>query len=99
MSHRLAYELEIGPIPAGLEIDHLCRVRNCVNPAHLEPVTHAENIRRGTGPLAENARKTECVHGHPLEGANLYVRPGDGHRQCRACNTARSAAWRARRAV
>jgi hypothetical protein len=56
-----------------------------VNPDHLEPVTHAENIRRGTGPLAENAAKTHCVHGHEFAGENLYVRP-DGRRQCRACN-------------
>lgn len=46
-AHRYAYELVVGPIPTGLELDHLCRVRNCVNPAHLEPVTHAENLRRG----------------------------------------------------
>ena len=65
-AHRFAYETLIGPIPDGLELDHLCRVRNCVNPEHLEPVTGRVNTLRGESPAAQNARKTHCVRGHEL---------------------------------
>src|SRR5689334_3929327 len=58
--HRWMYEYARGPIPEGLQIDHLCRRRNCVNPDHLEAVTQAENLRRGVSPSAVNARKTRC---------------------------------------
>jgi hypothetical protein len=78
-AHRFAYELERGPIPDGLELDHLCEVKNCVNPAHLEAVAHAENVAR-----IKRLRKTHCPHGHPYEGSNLYIRP-DGHQACRRC--------------
>jgi hypothetical protein len=73
-AHRVSYELLVGPIPPGLHIDHLCRVRACVNPAHLEAVTQKENNRR-----AHAVRKI-CRHGHPLDG----VRP-NGYRYCREC--------------
>ena len=66
-AHRLAYETLVGPIPEGLELDHLCRVRSCCNPSHLEAVTHRENVLRGTSPYASAARKTHCDHGHPLD--------------------------------
>lgn len=85
LAHRVGYEHFVGPIPAGLSLDHLCRVRNCVNPAHLEPVTHAENVKRGIGPTAINATKTHCVHGHPFDEANTYIHPTRGDRTCRAC--------------
>ena len=83
-SHRWAYIQAKGPIPTGLQIDHLCRVRHCVKPDHLEAVTLYVNILRGEGRSAQNARKTKCIRGHPLSGENLYVRP-DGKRQCREC--------------
>jgi hypothetical protein len=80
-AHRIAYELLVGSIPDGLTIDHLCRVRLCVNPAHLEPVTMRENILRGESPTAKNARKTTCDQGHPLR-----VRPAyPSTRMCRTC--------------
>lgn len=83
-AHRVVYERYRGLIPTQLQLDHLCRRRCCVNPWHLEPVTHKENILRGKGSPAMNARKVNCVRGHPLSGANLYMRP-DGSRVCRAC--------------
>jgi hypothetical protein len=96
LAHRAAYELLVGPIPSGLELDHLCRVRSCVNPAHLEPVTHAENVRRGAahGTYGSFERaKTHCPKGHPYSGDNLVDR-ADGSRSCRACAKARSLAKR-----
>lgn len=80
MAHRFAYQSEVGPIPDGLELDHLCRTPSCVNPAHLEPVTHAENMRRYAG------SKTHCPSGHDLNADNnRYVRP-NGSYSCRSCN-------------
>lgn len=97
--HRVAYELLVGPIPDGLQLDHLCRVRHCVNPAHLEPVTQRENILRGQGLAAANAAKTHCLRGHPFDGSNTYV--WRGKRFCRACNREhqRKVAARAREAA
>lgn len=92
-AHRAAYELLIGPIPEGLPLDHLCRVRLCVNPEHLEPVTVAENTRRGLP-----ATKTECVNGHPYDEGNTYLRKGrDGSRDCRACGRERSRRYKQRK--
>jgi HNH endonuclease len=82
--HRIAYELLIGPIPEGMTLDHLCRVRHCVNPAHLEPVTMRENNLRGVSPWAINARKTHCPKGHPLSGSNLCF-DAKGYRHCHKC--------------
>ena len=73
-AHQVGYELARGPIPPGLEPDHLCRVRRCVNDAHLEPVTHAENLRRGEGFAGVNAAKTHCPQEHPYSGENLNRR-------------------------
>jgi hypothetical protein len=82
--HRLTYEALVGPIPGGLQIDHLCRNRGCCNPAHLEPVTPRENSLRGVGPTAENATKTHCDQGHEFTPENT-ARRTDGTRRCIAC--------------
>ena len=88
LAHRLAYEMLVGPIPDGMPLDHLCRVRLCFNPKHLEPVTTRTNLLRGLTLPAENASKTHCKHGHPLSGDNLYVYTRDGI-SARACKTCR----------
>lgn len=82
-AHILSYEWEYGPVPEGLEIDHLCRVTICVRPIHLEAVTHEENVRRGRGGQF-HLLKTHCPQGHPYDDENLYQAP-DGRRHCRAC--------------
>lgn len=90
LMHRWAYEWLIGAIPDRLTLDHLCRVRRCVNPAHLEPVTQQENALRG----ARARRKTHCKRGHPLSGLNVYTQSGGG-RDCRTCRRLRrSDGWR-----
>ena len=86
--HRVAYELFVGPIPDGMQIDHVrargCISKACVNPAHLEAVTQVENPARGDGAPAQNARRTQCRKGHELSGDNLKIGT-DGHRRCRIC--------------
>ena len=90
-AHRWSYEQANGQIPQGLEMDHLCRNPSCVNPSHLEAVTHRENGIRGNSPCAENARKTHCPHGHSLEDAYIYRARGRTGRMCRTCKLEREA--------
>lgn len=90
-AHRWSYEQHVGPIPDGLDIDHLCRVRECVNPDHLEPVTRRTNLRRSPLVGRSSHPKDECLRGHELAGENLYVSP-QGVRRCRTCDRAREQA-------
>ncbi len=83
--HRAVYEHLVGPVPDGLDLDHLCRVRCCCNPDHLEPVTRQENLLRGQTLAAANADATECPQGHPYDEANTYWRPDGIGRDCVAC--------------
>jgi hypothetical protein len=93
-AHRVAYELTVGPIPKGLQLDHLCRTPPCVRPDHLEAVTPKENCLRGISPAARQAKQTHCIRGHPLSGANLYLQPSrPGERHCRTCKIWLSTRW------
>ncbi len=94
LAHRVAYELERGPIPPGLMLDHLCRVRRCVRPDHLEPVTARENTARSETPGAAMIRTGVCQRGHNVEETGVSINT-HGERQCRACKNAKSAEWAA----
>ena len=99
-AHRQAWELLRGPVPDGLHLDHLCRNHPCVNPDHLEPVTNAENNRRGVSPSAINDRKTYCDYDHEFTEENTYRPPKRPHtRQCRKCIRRREQERRQRRAA
>jgi hypothetical protein len=93
LAHRAAYTVFVGPIPGtfphGLTVDHLCRNRSCVNPAHMELVSRGENSLRGDGAATKNKQKTHCSRGHSYTPENTYV-PSDGKRYCRACSRIRS---------
>jgi hypothetical protein len=87
-THKHFYETLVGPIPTGMVLDHLCRNRGCVNPDHLEVVTNKENILRGQGLAAKNAKKTHCPQGHEYTFENTYRQSNNG-RQCIMCRNLR----------
>lgn len=90
LAHRVTYTLLVGPIPDGLEIDHLCKNKPCCNPDHLEAVTRSENVKRGSQSdwrAAYELAKHHCPAGHPYDALNTYFTP-QGHRQCRICKAA-----------
>ncbi len=94
-AHRWLYELTVGPVPAGLELDHLCRVRHCVNPDHLEPVSHAVNMARHESYWA---MQTHCRNGHEFTPENIYRPPkAPRRRQCIACKVQALREFRARK--
>ena len=96
LAHRWFYEISTGSeVSAILDLDHLCRVRCCVNPRHLEPVSRSENLRRG---FNLNKQKTKCIHGHPLSGGNLLV-DKKGRRKCLTCQRKYAEAYRLKRRV
>lgn len=101
-AYRAAFDLFRGPVPEGKVIDHLCRVRLCVNPNHLEPVSFKENVLRGESPTAINARKTHCIRGHEFTEKNTYKQitrgfyKGDACRKCRKAATDKSYAEKRR---
>lgn len=91
-AHRFAWQLRNGPIPTGLQIDHLCRVHGCVNPDHMRLVTPRENTLCGTGLTAVYAARTHCNAGHEYTSENTYTTPGRNARFCRICRRARELA-------
>ena len=95
-AHRYAYEFCVAQVPDDLELDHLCRVKHCVNPDHLEAVTHRENTLRGIGPSAQLARQTHCASGHEFTEANTYIRKFGSmtNRTCRQCRRERMRQYR-----
>ena len=98
VAHRVVYEAFVGPIPTGLELDHLCRNTSCVKPDHLEPVTARENSARRWEVTSSFDPRTHCINGHPWSAENTYYRPDlPNTRSCRACNRAAKARARARR--
>ncbi len=89
LSHRFLYELFIGKIPNGKQLNHICRNRRCCNPEHLEPVTNQENVGRGLTPILKgwNAKKTHCANGHPYSKDNTILK-SNNKRVCRICRSA-----------
>lgn len=98
LSHGAAYEMFVGPIPEGCEVDHTCRQRSCVNPRHLEAVTHRINLLRGHTVTAYHASRTHCPQGHPYDATNTVIE-NDGGRKCLICKRHYVKRWHQRRAA
>ena len=94
-AHRFSYQQIVGPIPDELELDHLCRNKDCCNPVHLEAVTHKENMRRCDAGK-NNSSKTHCLKGHPYDNENTYNRLNGG-RGCRKCRNSASRKYTTKR--
>lgn len=90
-AHRVAWLILRGEIANGLQLDHLCRNRSCVNPDHMEPVSRRENILRGISPVAVNFHRFQCKNGHPFDLDNTKML--SGNRRCVKCNRMRSLEW------
>ncbi|QFP96863.1 hypothetical protein SEA_MCKLOVIN_2 [Gordonia phage Mcklovin] len=97
LAHRVAFTALVGDVPCDRQLDHLCRVRSCVNPDHLQLVSPRANSLRGTGVAARNAAKPRCSRGHPLSGDNVRYRVSGGRRRCRECERIDSRKYRARK--
>lgn len=100
MAHRVVFEAQRGKIPEGMTLDHLCRVRNCVRPDHLDPCSVRTNVLRGETSAAAYAARTRCARGHPLEGQNLILRKNHNRgqvRECRECKNEQQRKARAKR--
>lgn len=95
LAHRVAYELAFGPLPPGVEVDHLCGNRGCVNPTHLEAVSKRENNVRRFGLTMADLPGDTCIHGHAFDDTNTYVQ--GGRRTCRTCNRLAVARYAARK--
>lgn len=93
LAHRIIYEHLVGPVPKGLDLDHLCRNRGCVNPEHLEPVTHRENVMRGEGIAAQGARQTHCINGHEYTPENTDYQKNGTARRCKECHRIANREW------
>ena len=97
-AHRVVYETLVGPIPNGLVLDHLCEIKDCVNPMHVEPVTDSENLHRsGITNNSINRAKTHCIKGHEFTRENTIIARNGTKRVCRTCQLAAMAAYRERK--
>lgn len=95
VAHRVVYESLVGPVPEGMDLDHLCRNRACVNPDHLEPVSRGINLHRGETIPAAKAAQTHCINGHEFDERNTGIRP-NGTRWCKACKVETVRRWKER---